>query len=484
MKNSIKKQIILAVVVSQLLLTTLLTLAIVFYSRAQLLAGFDVMLEGRADSVFAVVHDSEEVSGALLLDDQQLRLPGNDLVELWDEHGGLIWRSRNWQGAPASALTSASPAFRLKLGSLSYRGLVVRKTAIFDVEDNRPGPLRTITIAYASPTYQLDKRIFEIGLFATGASLLLLLFAGLFAAYGVARGLSPMRDLAVEASRVSVRNWNFNPPDAAREKTELAPLVNALEATLAGLERAFTREREFIADAAHELKTATAILKSSLQLLIFQPRSTEEYKSGVKRSLEDCDRIEALVFSTLNLARAEHMADGGVPEDFGWVDLVRSCEQSVADVHPLAQARSVELLCTADREAIVKANPLDLGTIWVNLLQNAIQHSALGSAVSMSVKALDQDTATVIIEDRGSGIPSEQLPHVFDRFYRSDPSRTRATGGVGLGLSICQRLVEAYGGRIQITSSSGTGTRVSVTLPALSSDALEKKVQCIKPALR
>ena len=474
MKNSIKKQIILAVVVSQMLLATLLTLAIVLYSRTQLLAGFDVMLQGRADSVFAVIHDSEEVSGTLFLDSQQLRLPNNDLLELWDDHGSLIWRSKNWQGAPANTLTSVSPTFGLKLGSLFYRGIVVRKTAIFDVEDNRPGPLRTVTIAYASPTYELDKRIFEIGFFATGASLLLLLLAGLFAAYGVSKGLSPMRELAVEASKVSVRNWNFNPPVAARRTTELTPLVNALEATLGGLEQAFLREREFIADAAHELKTAAAILKSSLQLLLFQPRSNAEYKSGVEHSLEDCDRIEALVHSTLSLARAEHMADGSRSEDFGWVDLARSCEQSVADVHPLAQSRSIELLCTVDREAVVKANPLDLRTIWVNLLQNAIQHSALGSAVSMSVTALDQDTATVIVEDRGTGIPSEQLPRIFDRFYRSDPSRTRATGGVGLGLSICKTLVEAYGGHIQVTSSNGAGTRVAVALPARKPRSSEK----------
>ena len=116
MKNSIKKQITLAVVVSQMFLATLLTLAIVLYSRAQLLAGFDVMLEGRANSAFALIRDSEEVSGALLFDDQQLRVPSNDLLELWDDHDSLIWRSKNWQGAPSRALTSASPAFGLKLG--------------------------------------------------------------------------------------------------------------------------------------------------------------------------------------------------------------------------------------------------------------------------------------------------------------------------------------------------------------------------------
>ena len=474
MKNSIKKQIILAVVVSQMLLATLLTLAIVLYSRTQLLAGFDVMLQGRADSVFSEVDDANEIARAVVFHADQLHIPSDDLVELWDDRGELVWRSSNWRVKPAAFLTRTSSTFTLRSGPLSYRGIVTPKLRTFDTEDNRPGPVRVFTLVYASPTNELDRRIFKIGVFATAASLLLLLLAGLVAAYGVSRGLSPMRELAVEAAKVSVRNWNFNPPVAARRTTELAPLVNVLEATLAGLERAFTREREFMADAAHELKTATAILKSSLQLLLFQPRSNAEYKSGVEHSLGDCDRIEALVHSTLSLARAEHMADGGRSEDFGWVDLARSCEESVADLHPLAQARNVELLCTVDRDAMVKANPVDLRTIWVNLLQNAIQHSALGSTVSVSVGAFDADTATVMIEDRGTGIPSEQLPRVFDRFYRIDPSRTRTTGGVGLGLSICKTLVEVYGGHIQVTSSSGAGTRVSVALPARKPISSEK----------
>ena len=148
-----------------------------------------------------------------------------------------------------------------------------------------------------------------------------------------------MRELAAEASRVSVHNWAFNPPQAAREKKELAPLADALDATLARLQRAFDREREFIADAAHELKTSVAILKSSLQLVVCQPRSNEDYRKGLDRSLEDCDRVEALVCSTLSLARAEQRADEHPSEDLQAIDLADSCEQSVADLKPMAQAR-------------------------------------------------------------------------------------------------------------------------------------------------
>jgi signal transduction histidine kinase len=474
MKDSLRKQIIAAVLVSQVLLAMGLTLAIVLYSRVQLLAGFDIMLEGRADSVLAVIHDSEDASQTLILDPQQLSVPSSDFLEVWDENGGLIWRSKNWQGAPAALIASTSRTFGLTTGQLSYRGIVVHKTTILDEEDNRPGLLRNVTIVYASSTRELDRRIFKIGLFAAGSSLLLLFFAGLFAAQGVNRGLAPMQELAREAARVSAHNWSFNPPKAARKKRELAPLVDALEATLAGLQRAFNREREFMADAAHELKTAVTILKSSLQLLSCRQWSSEEYKKGLDRSLEDCDRLEALACSALTLARAEQRTDEGQTDDLRWIDLVNSCEQSVAYLQSLAQTRGVILRCIATDEAIVKADFGDLQTVWVNLLQNAIQHSPEGSTVSLRVAMSEPDAASVLVEDFGTGIPPEQLPHVFERFRRGDPSRSRATGGFGLGLSICKAIVESYGGHIQITSPNEAGTRVSVSLPATALGRSEK----------
>jgi signal transduction histidine kinase len=468
MKGSLRKQIIVAVLISQLLLAIGLTLAIGLYSRAQLLSAFNIMLEGRADSVLAVIHDAEDESKTLILDRERLRIPAGDLLEVWDENGSLIWRSPNWTGAPAAVIASNSHTFKLDQGHVPFRGIVMRKATIFDEEDNQPGPLRKVTIVYASSTRGLDRHVLKIGVFATGASLLLLCLAGLFAAYGVSKGLSPMQKLAKAAADVSVRNWSFSPPPEARTKSELAPLVDALEATIAGLQRAFDRERESTADAAHELKTAVAILKSSLQLLSYQPRSVDGYKMGLDHALEDCDRLEALVCGTLSLARAQQWAEEGKSDDIQSIDLVNSCEQSVADLQALAQSRNVELRCLANiDECVVRASPADLQTVWVNLLQNAIQHSPPGSTVSVRVSASDPDNALIAVEDTGAGIPAEHLPYVFERFRRGDPSRSRATGGFGLGLSICRAIVEAYDGRIEIESTDGAGTRVLVSLPAL-----------------
>jgi signal transduction histidine kinase len=472
MKSSLRKQIIVAVLVSQLLLAIGLTLAIVLYSRAQLLWDFKIMLAGRADSVLAVIHDAEDESKTLILGRERLSIPAGDLVEVWDENGSLIWRSPNWTGAPATLIAGNSATFELDQRNVPYRGVVVRKATIFDEEDNHPGSLRKVTIVYASSTRGLDRHILKIGVFATGASLLLLCLAGLFAAYGVSKGLSPMQELAKAAADVSVRNWSFSPPQEARTKRELAPLVDALEATIAGLQRAFDRERQSTADTAHELKTAVAILKSSLQLVSYQPRSIDDYQKGLDHALEDCDRLEALVRGALSLARAQQWAEEGKSDDIQSVDLVNSCEQSVANLHALARSRGVELRCLANNnndedECVVRASSADLQTVWVNLLQNAIQHSPPGSTVSVRVSASDPDNALIAVEDAGAGIPAEHLPYVFERFRRGDPSRSRATGGFGLGLSICRAIVEAYDGHIEIESTDGAGTRVLVSLPIL-----------------
>lgn len=466
MKESLRKQIITPVLVSQLLLAVGLTVAIVLYSRVQLLSAFNIMLAGRADSVLALVL-VENQAKTLVLDRERLSIPSGDLLEVWDDDGALVWRSPNWNGAPPGLITANTPTFKLTQKHLPYRGIVVRKATIFDEDNDDPSPSRKVTIVYASSTRDIDGRIFKIGLFAGGASFLLLSLAGLLASYGVTRGLSPMLELAKAAANVSTRNWSFSPPPDARKKEELVPLVNALEATIAGLHRAFDRERDSTADAAHELKTAVAILKSSIQLLNCRPRSTAEYKNGLDHTLEDCDRLEALVYGTLSLARAQQWAEEGKSEDIQCIDLVNSCERSVAHLQGLARSRGVELRCLANDECVVKADPADLETVWANLLQNAIQHSPPGSTVSLRVSTFEPDSALVVVEDLGTGIAPEHLPHVFERFRRGDPSRSRATGGFGLGLPICKAIVEAYRGHIKIESADSRGTRVLVCLPAM-----------------
>jgi signal transduction histidine kinase len=181
--------------------------------------------------------------------------------------------------------------------------------------------------------------------------------------------------------------------------------------------------------------------------------------------LDDCDRVEELVANMLVLARAEQMADEGHRHQGQPVELVGSCEEAVAKMESLAQAKGVTIRSvTANGEVYVNSDDRDLQIVWTNLLQNAIQHSPSGAVVSM-VMTSESNTASVRVEDSGTGIPQDQQPRIFERFFRGDRSRSRTTGRFGLGLPICKAIVDAYGGKIRVESSSAHGTCVTVTLP-------------------
>jgi signal transduction histidine kinase len=208
-----------------------------------------------------------------------------------------------------------------------------------------------------------------------------------------------------------------------------------------------------------------AIVKSTLQTLLQRPRPEHEYHAGLESLLEDCGRLEDLLGRLLRLARIEQWAENGMKRKLGTTEVTSTCEAAISRIQALAQARNIEIELIAPQEVHLQADPEDLEVIWVNLLENALQYSPAGSRVAIQVVRNGGSTARVSVADSGPGIPEEQLPHVFQRFYRGDPSRSRSTGGFGLGLAICKAMVTAYGGQIQAVNRDGQGTEMRVQLP-------------------
>jgi signal transduction histidine kinase len=237
---------------------------------------------------------------------------------------------------------------------------------------------------------------------------------------------------------------------------------------LARLEHSFKQQREFVGNAAHELKTPVAVLKSTLQSLLQRPRNPDEYRAGVRDSLQDLDRLEDLLLRMLRLARAEQWAQSAQAREFDVIDINSTCEEAVERIRPLAQSRNTSIQLTTNGPVPLRADPEDLQLVWTNLLENAVRYSPEGSSVDVSVARV-AGHARIIFADQGIGISQSDLPRVFDRFYRGDRSRTRATGGFGLGLAIVKALVEVYGGTIAAESIPGSGTRMTVNLPVLES---------------
>jgi len=467
---SLAGRIIARVIVCQLVLTAALTTVAVLYARRELDRGFDAALNGWAANTLAAVRYSDEDVSNLIFDPSLMPAATNrrhpDLFEIRRSNGELLARS----ASPLPVELEDGKTFgNFLLNGFPYRAIVLRDVPVLDREENISVPQR-VTVIYASSRVAMREQLEELAVSVAGVSLLLLFIVSAVAAWAVRRGLSPLREFATQAGAISVLNWEFRPPPEASSARELAPLTTAIETVLERLRESFRQQRDFTSDAAHELKTSVAIVKSTLQTLLQRPRPEQEYRAGLESMLDDCGRLEDLLARMLRLARIEQWVDTGMNRKLGVTEVTSTCEAAMARIQALAHARNIRIELVAPQEVHLQADPEDLEVIWVNLLENAVQYSPAGSKVAIRVERNGEGTARVSVQDSGPGIPEEQLPHIFQRFYRGDPSRSRSTGGFGLGLAICKAMVAAYGGQIQAFSGNGRGTEVRVELPVGSAD--------------
>ena len=466
--KSIKGRLILTVVLSQLVLAAGLVFTGVFYLQRRLQTALDTDLHARAMSIAALVRYAEDGSHKLVFEKSlvppSLDPSHPDFYEI-RKNATVLARSSNW---PADlTFDSIKPkAFRSLIASgLPYRAIYLKEVPILDREEAPPSSSDTLTVVYAEPTLALRAQVFVAGVYIALASLILLGATVPLALWGIRRGLLPLQLLAAEAAQISPQNWELRTPADVKRVEELKPLTDAMTTMLDRLRQSFLQQQEFLGNAAHELKTPVAILKSTLQSLLQKPRTAPEYEAGLGQALEDMERLEKLLHWMLRLARAEQWTQGALQRDLQEIDISNTCEEAIAGLRGLARSRNVTLELEAESSLVCKADAEDLELVWVNLLENAIRYSPAGGKVDVRISR-NNSLGTVVVEDHGPGIPDKDLPHIFERFRRADPSRTRETGGFGLGLAVAKALVEAYGGTITPESTLGRGTRMTVTLPA------------------
>jgi signal transduction histidine kinase len=465
--RSISRQLIVSVLLLELLAALILVgIAVQHESHARFRA-FEVMLHGRADSLLGAVGDAEDVEDHVVLNTTGISIPPRDLFDVQEDGGAgrVLGRSPQW---PAEEIKTATAdkhgTLRVKLHGRDYRFVRVHGVRVVDPGDRAGGVTRHLTVLYGAPTGQVWGEVRDAVRFYAWASVLLLTLTGCVMAWFLRQGLAPLRELAEEAGRISAQQWRFTPPESARVTRELAPLASAIESALARLQQTFRQQERFTSDAAHELKTDVAIVKSSLQLLAMRTRSVDEYKHGLEVCLQDCVRLESTVQEMLTLAGmqyASHHRDVTLPATS---DLAVHARETIARFSSLAQVRDVHPRLIAGDCTKVRLDGKECMLLCSNLLHNAIQHSHPGSEVRMELHC-DNGSLRMVVEDFGEGISPEALPHVFEPFFRGDESRDRNTGGTGLGLAICKSICDKAGGSIEIASTVGRGTSVIVRLP-------------------
>ena len=464
--RSIRKQLMWTVILSQACLAAGLVFTGVFYTHRQLLAALDSNLQARAMSIAALARYPEDGSAKLVFESTLLPPPTNpahpDMYEIRANDGTLVAVSANW---PKLTPPRARQYWDFWVNGLPYRAVYLGNVPVLDREEIPTSAPTHLAVIYAGSKTELREQVWAAGAYIALASMVLLIATVWLALWRMRRGLSPLQELADRASEVTAQNWEFHVPPQAESVSELAPLTIAMHTMIDRLRRSFMQQREFLGNAAHELKTPVAVLKSTVQSLMQRPRTSTEYQAGLAQSIEDIERLEKLLRWMLRLARAEQWAYGTLDRRLEPINIGSTCLNAIEALRGLAAGHRASITFHEGDAVISRADPEDLELVWVNLIENAVRYSPEGSSVEVSVERNGNNLGRVVVSDHGMGIPQEELTLIFERFHRGDPSRNRETGGFGLGLAIAKALVEAYGGTIHAESEPAQGTRMVVELP-------------------
>ena len=273
------------------------------------------------------------------------------------------------------------------------------------------------------------------------------------------RGLRPLKAMAGKAHQITAERLHER-MGGQPWPAELAELAAAFDDMLLRLEESFSRLSAFSADLAHDLRTPLTNCMGEVEVALSRPRSAQEYRAVLESSLEELTRLSRMIESLLFLARADNARE---PLAKAGLDLGREIRAMTELYEAVAQEQGVALSCSG--AGSLDADPALLRRALGNLLSNAIRHTPSGGTVRL--EAHEEEGASVIaVRDSGPGIPAEDLPRVFDRFYRSPRSRASHPQGLGLGLAIVKSIMDLHGGSVEILRAPGGGALVRLTFPA------------------
>ena len=285
-----------------------------------------------------------------------------------------------------------------------------------------------------------------------------ILFLGLLGGWWLAsRAIRPIASISSAAAKISAGDLSQR-INVSETESELGRLASVLNSTFARLDTAFTQQRQFTSDAAHELRTPVAVMLTQTQTTLNRERSGAEYRETLESCQRAAQRMRRLIESLLELARLDAGQQQMKRLKF---DLAQTARDCVTLIEPLANERQVKIFCDVPPLKCV-GDSERLAQVITNLLTNAITYNKENGEVRVSGEA-KSGCAILTVRDTGVGISGADLPHVFDRFYRADSSRT--SGNTGLGLAISKAIVEAHGGTIEATSQLNVGTSFTVRLP-------------------
>ncbi len=433
--------------------------------RGSLLGGVDTALQARAETVLGQV--SVGANGLP-------RYQGGDAptaeveaaVYLFDAHGRLRERI-----AGATELPPHPEALAGALGGhdgwATAGGQRLYMATLRDDRGRVAGAVQ-VTQSLDTVTAETDG-LFALLLLATPLLLVAATVGGVFLA---GRALAPIDRITRTARAIGAGNLagRLSLAPRADEVGRLAAtfddMLDRLEQAFAQQERAVAQQRQFAADASHELRTPLTIIKGDLDVLLRRRRAPEEYEEVVRDVDEEVTRLAGLVEDLLTLARADS-GQAELAHEFVYLDALVG--EVAVGMRRLAEAKGIAVETELAPDVALVGDPARLRRLVVNLLGNAVKYTSAGGRIAVTL-GVEGGLARLDVADTGIGIAPEDLPHVFDRFFRADKARARAEGGTGLGLAIARWCAETHGGRIEVRSRPGEGSVFTVLLPPALSD--------------
>ncbi len=385
------------------------------------------------------------------------------LIRVLNTNGHIVYSSPSFRTLhmPSNSMTQTMQQ-KLWLGSVTnnsgqtirlYSVVLARNDAIFGILQVGQ-PLSSLMSTLQSVVLVLLFFIF------------ILLLGGALGSYWLAGyALRPITYLARTAQRIHASDLQQRVP-VPKAHDEVQHLALTLNEMIGRLEDAFHQQRRFIADASHELRTPVTVIRSIAEIALEEPISLEECVVALAAVNVEGERLGRLINHLLVLARTEdeeaHLSQtqDAVCLDELTIDVAETSQ-------PLALEHGITLQTATLEPAMVQGDMTQLIQVMMELINNALTYTNAGGQVTLSVRT-DDAHVRLEVSDTGIGIAAKDVPHIFERFYRVDPARSRATGSTGLGLAIVEKIIQRHGGTIAVTSQIKQGSTFTVTLPLVS----------------
>lgn len=367
-----------------------------------------------------------------------------------------------------SSHASAASAFDPKAVAVA---LNEGKTGIGRVKDPKLGELVIYTIpvvkkgeivgavqaARSLASYRASLRELRIALFILVPLCLALAAAG--GLFMSAKALSPIERITETTRKIT--SHNLSDRISVKGKDELARLAKTINGLLDRLQASIESERRFINDASHELRTPLTVLRGEIEVALRRDRDAEEYKRLLAKAISRIDEMSQIVDGLLTMARLGK----GAPLNYEDINAMELCFEARERLREAFRAKNIEVTILADGDLFVRGDRIKLRQLLVNLLDNAIKFSQPGSKIELT-STREPGGVFMSVKDAGIGISEEDLPHIFERFYRGSASRKTGSPGSGIGLSVARLIAEAHGGLISVQSELGKGSSFTLKLPS------------------